>query len=117
MIDFKRSAQKDNPELVICSERLYFQRQINQLSSITRELNVITGRTSCSFDDEDCVTTVPDTCHYFNFDDLFHTYGSSGSGSGSGVSGSGGAPPDIEDGDDDTDACNRNNTLGEYIKI
>ena len=122
VIDFERSAQRDNPELVICSKQSHFQSQINQLSSITRELNIITGQPSCSADDEDCIATVPRTCNYFNFNDLLPVaddlrYESSGSGSmsGSGESGSGSEPDNIED-SDVSDACDRNNTLGKEMK-
>ena len=116
MIGFERSAQRDNPELVICSKRSHFQSQINQLSSITRELNIITGQPGCSADDEDCIATVPHTCNFFNFNDLLPVADDLSSGSGSGESGSGSEPTDIED-VDDSDACNRNNTFGEEIEV
>ena len=120
MIDFERSAQRDNPELVICSKQSHFQSQINQLNSITKELIIITGQPSCSADDEDCIATVSNTCNYFNFNDLPPvadelTYESSGSGSMLRSGGSGSEPTDIDDGDN-SGACDRNNTLGKEMK-
>ena len=105
-----RSAQKDNPELMICSKQSHFQTQITQLKSITRELNIITGHFICTSDDEDCIDTVPDTCNYFNFQNITllgvdnMLFDNSGSGSGSGST----SPGEEEEGG----ACDREEPTG-----
>lgn len=89
VLDLNRAAQKDNPELVVCTKQSRLKKQIAQLKYITKELDIITGTFSCTDDDdEDCVDTVPDTCDYFQFPDSYDfVYDSidlsSGSGSGS----------------------------------
>ena len=104
VIDLERSAQRDNPELMVCIRQSRLRKQIAQLRYITRELNIVSGAQACSGDDEDCVDTVPPTCNYFQFPNSYEYEGnpdiiesSSGSGSGS------------EDGragdEDDGDAC------------
>ena len=95
VIDLDRSAQKNNPELVVCTKQSRLRQQIAQLKYITRELNILTGVAVCSNDDdEDCVNTVPDTCSYYEFPSSYSLDPdmiSSGSGSGD------------SDGDEETD--------------
>ena len=90
IIDLDRSAQRNNPELVVCTKQSRLRKQVAQLRFITRELNILSGVQPCSSDDEDCVDTVPHTCNYFQFPDSYEYANVSehiedpGSGSGSG---------------------------------
>ena len=100
-----RSAQRDNPELVVCTKQSRVQKQVAQLCFITQELNILSGIQACSSDDEDCVDTVPHTCDYFQFPDSYEYKAinasdviDTGSGSGSGTEN------DSED-DEDEDVC------------
>lgn len=105
MVDFERSAQRDNPELVICKQS-YFKSLITQLRSVTRELNIVSGQVGCSVDDEDCEVTLPETCNYFNFENIRTLpYETSGSGSGSGS-----AAPEMED--EEEEGCEREDPFG-----
>ena len=103
IVDLDRSAQRDNPELVVCTKQSRLRNQVAQLRFITKELNILSGVQACSSDDEDCVDTVPHTCDYFQFPDSYEyeTTNTSdvidtGSGSGSGTE---------NDSEDDEDVC------------
>lgn len=92
IIDLNRAAQRDNPELAVCTKRSQLKEQVAQLRYITRELNIVTGAHTCSDnDDEDCVDTVPHICNYYTFPDSYKLdpdkliESSSGSGSGDGM--------------------------------
>ena len=92
VVDMDRSAQRDNPELVVCMKQSRLRKQVAQLRFITEELSILSGVQACSSDDEDCVDTLPHTCDYFQFPDSYEyeTTDTSdvidtGSGSGSGT--------------------------------
>ena len=77
----------------MCGEQRY-RREVRQLQLITRELNILTGRHTCSQDDEDCSVDLEAVCDYqvFNVtvdanDGSMDSF--SGSGFGSGDDGNG----------------------------
>ena len=114
VIDLNRRAQRNNPELVVCTKQSRLRKQVAQLRFITRELNIVSGAQPCSSDDEDCVDTVPHTCNYFQFPDTYkyanisdYLEPSSGSGSGSENE------RFIDDDDDDDDVCAEGIVVGE----
>lgn len=47
----------------------YIQQQIANLKAATQEMNILTGNHACSQDDEDCVSSVPLRCQYFDLMD------------------------------------------------
>lgn len=62
-MDFSRSSQLNNPELLICSkDTSQFIFEINLLRQMTTELASISG--TCSTDDEDCREVEPITVFY-----------------------------------------------------
>ena len=106
IIDLDRSAQRNNPELVVCTKQSRLRKQVAQLRFITRELNILSGVQACSADDEDCINTVPHICNYFQFPDTYEyeiTNSSEnidpGSGSGSG------SEDETFGSEDDEDVC------------
>lgn len=55
MLEFNRTIQEDNPEMIVCH---YLPRslrvQLAYLERVTREMNIISRSESCPEDDEDC---------------------------------------------------------------
>lgn len=104
IIDLNHAAQRNNPELVVCTKQSRLRKQVAQLRFITKELNIVSGVQPCSSDDEDCVDTVPHTCNYFQFPDTYEYEAirvpdtiDTGSGSGSGSENEGFESNDDED--------------------
>ena len=74
----------------MCGEQRY-RGEIRQLQLVTRELNILTGRHTCSQDDEDCSVDLEAVCDYqvFNVtvdasDGSMDSFSGSGFGSGDG---------------------------------
>lgn len=106
IIDLDRSAQRNNPELVVCTKQSRLRKQVAQLRFITRELNILSGVQACSADDEDCIDTVPHICNYFQFPDTYeyeitNTSENIDPGSGSGS----GSEDETFGSEDDEDVC------------
>lgn len=105
VVELERSAQRSNPEVVVCTRQSRLKKPIAQLQFITRELNILSESQGCSSDDEDCLDSVPNTCDYYQFPDKYEyaiqnvssdvIEGGSGSGSGD----------DSERGNAEDDAC------------
>ena len=90
MIAFSRSPQQNNPEVFMCGQQ--YRREIRELQHITRELNILTGRHTCSPDDEDCSVDLETVCDYqvLNvtvdaIDGSMDSFSGSGFGSGDGA--------------------------------
>ena len=102
VITFSRSPQQNNPEVFMCGQQ--YRREIRELQHITRELNILTGRHTCSPDDEDCSVDLEAVCDYqvLNVtvdanDGSMDSFSGSGFGSGDGANvcdgGTPGTPP------------------------
>ena len=90
VIAFSRSPQQNNPEVFMCGQQ--YRREIRELQHITRELNILTGRHTCSPDDEDCSVDLETGCDYqvLNvtvdaIDGSMDSFSGSGFGSGDGA--------------------------------
>jgi hypothetical protein len=55
VINFNRTAQEDNPELIVCQRLPKALRvQVGHLERVTQEINIISRSHTCPEDDEDC---------------------------------------------------------------
>ena len=63
MIAFNRQAQQNNPEVLTCRRQRY-RTEIQQLETVTRELNILSGFNTCLPDDEDCVVNLDAMCDF-----------------------------------------------------
>ena len=66
MENYTRKAQKNNPEVLLCvSREPRYRKEISLLQYITQDLNSLTYKDVCSYDDEDCTVDLTDICEYY----------------------------------------------------